>query len=212
MITFQTACKFPGVSCRVQPWVIHLVHARWQVAGILTFPRVRYCRSYSRDAIPYTLQECGLIVPTYWVTGSHLLTRMECKKNILVNATFQLRPKHPTSQENWRKHVLFWMNEVTWSVGAPGYDNGSVYARLERCPGKSLWRVSHKLGYPYSTCPRTAKKALFRQYGITTIRLLVYPYKHKWTSHCQWLWDFLHNLPGRPPRGSRKKPAAICLD
>ena len=32
IITFQTACKFPGIACRVQPWVIHLIHGRWQIA------------------------------------------------------------------------------------------------------------------------------------------------------------------------------------
>ena len=35
MITIKTTCKFPGIACRVQPWVIHLIHARWQIASNL---------------------------------------------------------------------------------------------------------------------------------------------------------------------------------
>jgi hypothetical protein len=100
IITFQTACKFPGIACRVQPWVIHLIHGRWQIAcNLLSRASVTVRRTVAAPC----RTRCASIVPVYWVTGSHLVTRMEYRENILVKATFQLRPRQTTWHEKLEK-------------------------------------------------------------------------------------------------------------
>jgi hypothetical protein len=63
------------------------------------------CRTHCRS-VCLLRQRTGLPARTACVT------RIQYRKNILVNATFQLRPKYSTSHEKWRKHFLFWMKEV----------------------------------------------------------------------------------------------------
>jgi len=97
MVTFQTACKFPGIAGRVQLWVIHLTLARWQIASnLLSRASVTVGRAVARYV---HIAGVALIVPTYWVTGSHRVTRMAYRKNILVNANFQLDQDTQLSRE-----------------------------------------------------------------------------------------------------------------
>jgi len=180
MVTFQTACKFPGIAGRVKLWVIHLTHARWQIASnLLSRATVTVGSAVARHVVH--IAGGVLIVPSDW--GYRLTPRDSngVQEKHFGKRNVRATPRYTTSRENWRKLVRFWMNEVTIVGRLPRLRQRKfVCARLEQCRGKS-----HKFGYSYP-CPRTAKKAKFRKLGVTIICQLVNPDQHKWASRCLW--------------------------
>jgi hypothetical protein len=132
-ITFQTACKFPDIACRVQPRVIHLIQARWQIAtNLLSRASVTVgrraaapCHTHRRRCA-YCANLLGYRLTPRNSNGVQEIHFGKC--NV---------PKCTTSHEDWRKHVRFWMNELNIAGRLPRL-------RQRKCVCQ-IGAVSHKI-------------------------------------------------------------------
>lgn len=98
-----TATELPGMKCPVQPSLICLGYARWQVAA-------NYVISRASPIIEQQLQHVVQITEACVSCANLRDYRLTPEHRNLADATCQISPRCATAHENWRKRVYFWIN------------------------------------------------------------------------------------------------------